>query len=286
MRSAALFLVALWAAPQDAGVSKGIAAKYPGDAGLEHDPDVLLVESFESDSWLKTWQEISHPERKEIETDPGIALVGRRCLRLPVTPEGKETAAGWMHYWWEGSQEVYLRYYFRLSKGGDWRNNKLLQLHGHPAGERYGPGAGKKPTGFDTISSGTGVGGDQGPPWTRVMLYTYWPHQQGPWGDNVLPNRGVEPKINEEEWTCYEVMVKLNDVGRENGEQRLWINGRLVVEQTGMEWRKTDKLVINNIMLSTYTSEPPRPGTRRTVWIDGVVLARRYIGPMEPEKPK
>ena len=38
-------------------------------------------------------------------------------------------------------------------------------------------------------------------------------------------------------------------VGKTNDEQRLWINGRLVIEQTGMEWRKTDKLVLNNIML-------------------------------------
>jgi len=286
MHPAAWLFVVLWAVPQDPAPAKGLAERYHGDVGLEKDPDVLLVESFESDSWRKTWQEISHPERKEIETDPRLVLVGNRCLRLPFTPEAKENGAGWMHYWWEGSPEVYLRYYFRLSKGGDWRNNKLLQLHGHPAGERYGPGAGKKPTGFDTICSGTGVGGAQGPPWSRVMLYTYWPHQQGPWGDNVLVNRGAEPKILEEEWTCYEVMVKLNDVGKENGEQRLWINGRLAVEQTGMEWRKTDKLVVNNIMLSTYTSEPPQPGTRRTLWVDGIVLARHYIGPIEPAKSK
>ena len=281
MRLAALLL--LFAAPQNV---PGISAKYPGDQGIEKDPDVIFAESFETDSWRKTWQEISHPELKEIETDPAAVLTGTRCLRLPFLPEMKDTGAGWMHHWWEGSSEVYLRYYFRLSKGGDWRNNKLLQLHGHPKGERYGPGAGKKPTGFDTFCSGTGVGGSQGPPWTRVMLYTYWPHQKGPWGDNVMPNRGVEPKIHEEEWTCFEVMVKLNDVGRENGEQRLWINGRLVVEQTGMEWRKTDKLVVNNIMLSTNTSEPPQPGTRRAVWIDGIVLARRYIGPMEAAKGK
>jgi hypothetical protein len=49
-----------------------------------------------------------------------------------------------------------------------------------------------------------------------------------------------------------------------------WINGRLVVEQTGMEWRKTDKLVMNNIMLSTNTSTPPKPGEKRAVWIDGI----------------
>lgn len=265
---------------------EGLAAKYPGDAGIERDPDVLLAESFETDAWLKTWQEISHPKSKEIEIDPKLVLTGRRALRLPFAPEAGDTGAGWMCHWWEGSHEVYLRYYFRLSKGGDWRNNKLLQLHGHLKGVRYGPGAGKKPTGYDTVCSGTGVGGEKGPPWTRVMLYTYWPHQKGLWGDNVLPQPGVEVRINEEEWTCQEVMVKLNDAGKANGEQRLWINGRLVVEQTGMEWRKTDQLVLNTIMLSTNTSAPPKAGQKRTVWIDGIVLARRYIGPLRVTEEK
>lgn len=276
-----LLSLACWPLAMAAAQDSGLAAKYPGDVGLEKDSEVLLVESFETDAWRKTWQEISHPEFKEIETDPKLALAGRRALRLSFTAEAGDTGAGWMHYWWKGSDAVYLRYYFRLSKGGDWRNNKLLQIHGHPRGVRYGPGAGIRPTGFDTVCSGTGVGGDSGPPWTRVMLYTYWPHQKGDWGDNVLPNQGVEPRINEEEWTGYEVMVKLNDVGKENGEQRLWINGRLVIEQTGMEWRKTDKLVLNDLMLSTNTSAPPKPGEKRTVWIDAVVLARRYIGPMK-----
>src|SRR5262245_55819571 len=101
MKSAALLLVVLWNAPQEAG----LAAKYPGGAGRERDPDVLFVESFETDGWRKTWQEISHPQLKEIETDPGLALTGARCLRLPFTPEAKDNGAGWMHFWWEGSSE-------------------------------------------------------------------------------------------------------------------------------------------------------------------------------------
>ncbi len=268
------------ASPQAAPEARGIAAKYAGDAGIERDPDVIFYESFETDSWKKTWPEISNPERTEIETDPALALAGGRSLRLTLTPEAREGGAGWMHFWWDGSDEVYLRYYFRLSRGGDWRNNKLLQLHGHPKGERYGPGAGKRPTGFDTVCSGTGVMGDQGPPWTNIILYTYWYGQKGDYGDNVKPLPGAKPAINEDEWTCYEVMVKLNDVGKANGEQRLWINGTLTIEQIGMEWRKTDKLVINNIMISTYTSAPPAPGTKRSIWVDGIVLAKHYVGPM------
>src|SRR5262249_30208790 len=79
MKVAALLLI-LCAVPQDVPPNQGIAAKYAGDVGIERDPDVLFVESFETDSWRKTWQEISHPEFKEIETDPALVLVGARCL--------------------------------------------------------------------------------------------------------------------------------------------------------------------------------------------------------------
>lgn len=283
-----LFLAAMVGAgiAQERSQPRGLAWKYPGDAGIEKDPNVILVESFETESWRKTWQEISHPRYKKVETRPKLVYAGKRSLRLDITAEAGKSGAGWMSHWWDGSDEVYLRYYFRLSKGGDWRNNKLLQLHGRQRGVRYGPGAGIRPTGFDSVCSGTGVGGQEGPPWTGIILYTYWPHQKGNYGDNVRPNKGIQPKVNEEEWTCFEVMIRLNDVGKHTGEQRLWINGRLVIEQTGMEWRKTNKLVINNIMLSTYTHAPPKPGTKRAVWIDDIVLAKRYIGPRRAMEEK
>jgi hypothetical protein len=55
----------------------------------------------------------------------------------------------------------------------------------------------------------------------------------------------------------------------------------IFVESFGNDsWRKTDEPVINNLVLSTNTSTPPEAGRKRTVWIDGIVLAKRYIGPM------
>jgi hypothetical protein len=219
-----------------------------------------------------------------IETDPQIVQNGKRCLKHIFKNEYDKGGAGWMHHWWDGSDVAYLRYYFRLSKGGDWSNQKLFQLHGHQRGQRYGTGAGNRPTGYDWFCSGTGVGSkdwkNTGPPWTNIMLYTYFPGQKGGYGDNVMPNKGIQPGIPEGEWVCYEVMIKLNDVGKTNGEQRLWIDGKLVIEQTEMEWRKAENLVINNVMLATYTHTPPEPGKERYFWLDSIVLARDYIGPM------
>jgi hypothetical protein len=51
-------------------------------------------------------------------------------------------------------------------------------------------------------------------------------------------------------------------------------------QEKGLEWRKTDKLVINNLVIFTDMSAPPQAGRKRTVRIDGFVPAKRHIGPM------
>ncbi len=287
----ALLVTVLSASAWSAGGAEaepGIASRYQGDVGIENDEDVIFVEGFEQDDWDKKWQERSEAHRKygTMETDPRIVHSGKRSLRLDILPEAGKGAAGWMHHWWDGSEVAYLRYYYRLSRGGNWGNQKIMQLHGHPRGERYGGGAGKRPTGYDKFSAGTGVGAPDGkktgPPWTRVILYSYHPRQKGDYGDNVEPNRGIRPAIPEEEWVCYEFMIKLNDIGKSNGEQRLWIDGQLVIEQRGMLWRRGAQMVINDMMQPTYTHKPPDPGHQRSLWLDSIVLANRYIGPMVP----
>ncbi len=75
-------------------------------------------------------------------------------------------------------------------------------------------------------------------------------------------------------------MIKLNNIGQANGEHRLWINGYLYIEQTGLEWRKHENMVINDLMQPTYTHTPPLPGQSRSMWLDSIVLAKKYIGPI------
>ncbi|MFB3891369.1 MAG: hypothetical protein ACE15C_05020 [Phycisphaerae bacterium] len=153
-------------AVDSSAVLYGLAAKYPHDAGIEKDPDVLFVESFENDDWDQKWQERSgnHKKYGSLETDPGHVRTGKRSLRLEMLPEAGQSGAGWMNYWWEGSKTAYLRYYLFLSDG-DWSNRKTMQLHGHLKGQRYGAGAGVRPDGLSgEICAGMGAG---------PILYTY-----------------------------------------------------------------------------------------------------------------
>jgi len=258
----------------------GIATRYSSDAGIENDPDVIFVENFEDSNWDKRWQERSGAHRNygSLETDPDIVLSGENSLKLLFKPEAGPGGAGWMHYWYDGSDVAYLRYYFRLSDGGDWRNQKIMQLHGHKPGVRYGRGAGNR--GIDWLCAGDGVGGQEGPPWRKNILYNYHPHQSGGFGDNLEPTTSDVPAAVEGRWICKEFMVKLNDPEKLNGEVRKWVDGRLVIEKTDMEWRLEPDIVINNIMQPTYTLKPPGPGQERILWLDNIVLAKRYIGPM------
>jgi len=267
--------------PQPKG---SLAEKYPGDAGIRSDPDVIFVEDFEHPDWDKGWQERSKGHRRHgsLEADPKIVHSGKNSLKLTFVPEARKDGAGWMHHWYEGSDLAYLRYYYRLSVGGNWSNQKLMQLHGHKRGVRFGRGAGSR--GIDWLSAGTGVGGQNGPPWKKTTLYNYHPHQKGNFGDVVGPTEKNPPPSNEDEWICKEFMVKLNDIGKINGEMRMWVNGKLVLEKTDMEWRRYRDVVINDLMQPTYTHSPPKVGKKRIVWLDSIVLAKRYIGPMRPAR--
>lgn len=76
--------------PETLGEGSGLAARYPGDVGIEHDPAVLFVESFESGSLEelgKRWNNVSNKDGKVMafsdEVPPGSS--GKRSLQLTAT---------------------------------------------------------------------------------------------------------------------------------------------------------------------------------------------------------
>ena len=126
---------------------------------------------------------------------------------------------------------------------------------------------------------------------------------------------GDKPKVEKGKWICVEMMVKLNKpVNEANGEQAFWIDGRLGRRngQTvshigpgypkgrwtggwwkpennaksafeGFQWRNDDKLTINYIWPYLYITKSPK-GHISQVWFDNIVVAKKYIGPIEQMK--
>ena len=124
---------------------------------------------------------------------------------------------------------------------------------------------------------------------------------------------------------CLEIMIKTNTIGKSDGEQEFWIDGKKMghwkpgepigtwMRATfhtsgywntapkpfeGYDWRSDPELKLNHIILQWYISKEHSEKSRvdeNIVYFDDVVVATEYIGPrvqsqsaeeVKPETPK
>lgn len=275
-------------------VVTGIAAKYPDDRGLERDPAVLLYDGFErpfkTADWMKSggWFDLTPAPGTGAEiTDAVPAAAGKHSLQYNLK-QGKQGSGG-MFQLIKPSEVVYFRYYRKFADNWQW-----------PVG--YGPhdamifgGAWTAPTDTDLsiyldfwmtgdtvvrIASAKQKLGYDG--WHKYLRERYpRPQEQDPPGGNALPwNRSRPDKIVPGKWHCAEVMVKLSTPGKDDGEIRLWVNGKLVTEYTDLPLRDENHpdLKLNMVFLAPYFH--PGSPVDQTHWADALAVATSYIGPI------
>ena len=125
-----------------------------------------------------------------------------------------------------------------------------------------------------TLDPASGVEGD------RVVTTTYNDFDRLHW----LGNRPVtETKVSstdESGWfVCVEARVKLNTPGLKDGENQLWIDGRLESERTGLDWRGSYTAYgINAVFLEAYWNDGSPVDESR--WYDNFVISTKRIGPV------
>lgn len=69
----------------------GLSAKYPGDEGLERDPNVVFFENFSIRSigdLKERWENISHPEIMSLSEDVPYGSSDKRSLLMTYKGEG------------------------------------------------------------------------------------------------------------------------------------------------------------------------------------------------------
>jgi hypothetical protein len=81
------------------------------------------------------------------------------------------------------------------------------------------------------------------------------------------------------EWHCYEAGLYLNTPGRLDGEARFWIDGVLQSRVKRMGYRNVADLLPTHMHLNLHRTTENFPQTM-VRWVDNIVLARRYIGPV------
>jgi hypothetical protein len=211
----------------------GIAAKYPGDAGIAKDPEVILAEDFEKDgadmkaAFGATWNEVKNPAIMSLVGDVPEGSPGKKALL--VTHEGGKSEG--MHLYKSfkpGFDQVFLRFYVKIDPDCNPVHHFVHMGGYNPPTNWPQGGAGVRPDGSKNFSTAVEPHGDA---W-RWDYYSYWMEMGGSppkgqtWGNSFI--REGAPPVEKGKWTCLELMAKMNKVGESDGEQALWVNGKLV----------------------------------------------------------
>lgn len=292
-------------------LTTGLSSKYPKDAGIQFDPNVLYFEGWDDqpDDWWRraggspvktrlwtadggrfnyTWSGVRLDQTGGVNGGAGLKVVfqanstggtGVPTVDL-VKLKGKEY------------DELFLRYYIKF--GPDFRDAPLACDGGKIPGFASDTSLG--------ASSGVPARGDNGwslrgsyrlncdaknPIYPSIVLSTYAYHadMKGWYGDIwQWPTYGELGLATLGKWVCVEQQLKVNTPGLRDGVLRTWIDGKLAWEKTALYLRaKPPYLVPGNLGIQKLWGTLHHGGTvplgrQATVWYDQTVVATRRIG--------
>jgi hypothetical protein len=276
---------------EESRTTKGLAAQYPGDAGIAKDPAVLFHEDFETGLPGERWDEVKTRGKSAVpavQQEKAAAIARGTCsARVMLGKDGFSDISLYKNLA-PGREELFMRHYVRYGKDYGY--------HGHggsgfmaDAGKGEFKGAGKAPDGdkffWATLEPIGGRGRWQAP--GALIFYAYWwkmkPDGRGNhWGNWFEPEPVHIPVP--ETWLCVEWRVKINTPAQDDGELDCWIDGKKCGEFRAINWRETESLKLNKAWLTLWLEadnyDQSGGGTTRTVWYDDVVVATQYIGPV------
>jgi hypothetical protein len=284
--------------------SGGLSALYPGDVGIESNPNVIFVEQFEEGSIAAIgprWGDVKNPDGMQLVSEVPPGTPAGHSLSIPWVGGGVNNGGHLYKMLNPGINDVvYVRWYMKYPTAGNYGHTGVWVGGSNPMSAWPDPIAGSRPSGNDRFIAA----GEQNNVTHAFEHYDYWMgmHPDGVgsfWGNFLLNNPSVQ--ANPGQWVCLEQMVKLNNpVSAWNGEHALWINGvkvshlgqgfpngfwnggRFTQDPSGtpfegFQWRSSDSLNINWIWLQNYAPYDPA-GFSATMLFDHVVVAKTRIG--------
>lgn len=222
----------------------GIASKYPGDVGIQSDPNVLFVEKFEGGltNILSRYDDILNIEGMSLDSDVPAGSSGSSSLKM-TSITGGVTGGGHLYKrFTPGYDSVFIRYYVKypLTSKGYFHHESLWFGGYYPSTIWPNPQAGTCDLGNSRLSIAyEPVWHDTDPP--GLDTYIYWGDMHSFDGDagcygNAMITEGAAsygkptalgsyPTVDFDQWMCVEIMLKLNNpVTEYNGELSVWVN--------------------------------------------------------------
>ena len=274
----------------DAAVRHGLAAGFPGDAGIESHPDVWFATGFEKIWWPLEWNGFDpRSDAGAISTDDPLLFqpLKGRALRVRLAKganRGLDMRFAFAGHSGGEPEEAYFRYYLRLAD--DWSpdtdGGNLPGFAGTYGRAGWGM---RKSTGNDGWSMrglfytmarpGNPRAGS-----TALGTYAYHADIAEAAGEAWPWPLGRLAALERNRWYSIEQHIRLNTPGLRDGIVRAWVDGRLVFERNDVRMRTVPELKIESVWFNVYhggTLPAPRD---MHLYIDNVVVARRYVGPM------
>jgi len=265
-------------------VGRGLAAKYPGDAKIADDAQVICATDFESSDWRTDWSGGRRQTVRIVTEDAERKFEPwqNAALRIAV-PKGQHYGAS-LEYEFQKRlgaepEEVYFRYYLRL--GDDWDPQRGGKLPG--IGGTYGRGGwGGRPSNGRNGWSARGQFNGRRDGKTPIGFYCYHADMKGKYGASWIWETDALGYLENNRWYCIEQYVKLNTPGANDGILRGWVDGKLAFEKTDIRMRDVPELKVQFIWINIYHGGLWSAPSDDHLFIDNVVIARQYIGPMAP----
>lgn len=281
----------------------GIASRYPGDFGIGSDAAVILADDFESYAGAfgltGKWSDAYHAGNLRIASESGNFFSGKKGLEFKVPQTNNEVSNEIIKQISPEQDSMFLRYYAKFDSSFNVEgssHNGCTMSSSYWNGPGSGPGikadgfnkffvsyeAGR----FETVIANPG----------QLNIYIYHPGQRDIWGDHFYPTGRILPFDQKPgdfgpqfvarpdivpalgRWYCYELMVKPNAPGKRNGRIAMWLDGKLIADFQNLSLRANYDLKIDRISIDLHVKNNTRGEARK--WIDNVVAAKSYIGPV------
>jgi hypothetical protein len=181
-------------------------------------------------------------------------------------------------------EEIYFRYYLRLAN--DWNpttdGGKLPGISATYGRAGWGGRKSDASSGWSMRGMFFQLPGPESPyhEFTPIGTYAYHADTEDFWGDHWPWTTSGQALLERNRWYCIEQYMKVNQIGHKDAVFRAWVDGRLVLERSNFRVRDTTSIKIEQIWMNVYYGGTAPSPSDLHLFIDNVVIAREYIGPM------
>ena len=242
-------------------------------------PNVVVFEDGFETGDLTLWDS-AHPTRYSVTSDPAHVKSGNYALQGTIPTDG---GLGEINKWFmPGYDEIYVRFDVMFEEGfqnlrSDGNGMHFASVSGNHIDNQWSAHgkAGIVPNGYDffttTVDPEHPYGDDTLYPF---MFYTYYPDMTCCYGNLFKQS---EPKVETVPGQWHELIIHVDagTPGEHDGRQRLWIDGQLQIDVSGIRWRETADLRLNEFHIVNYM--PGSPQTQR-IWFDNVYITTQFPG--------